>query len=349
MLRSIVTLTIGAVIGAAAATWLVATSDHAVSSVLATPDPAAIAAERGRLTSATVLLSPDVAEVADPRTLESEIARLALEPQSLQRDLSLEALVVHLLEMDAPHAVRIVQNLDLDDRFLVPLFRRWAEIDAGAALNALANIDGVGKVRAIALELLGTIGADQRSLDRLAQLMPNGNRVNFELAALEHRVKYEPERALADAVALSDAPTRQRAVLRIGFEWGNRDPGAALTALEFIPDRQDRREYFNFVLTRWARLDPGAALRYAVTADEDNLEASFFAIQTIINRVPGDVIAVADQFPPLLRSAIESYSARVLAEQNPAEAITVAQGLPRGQLRYALLQQANARLPAALP
>src|SRR5690606_368234 len=100
------------------------------------------------------------AEASSSLEIESLIELALARPASRSRDLEVEALLARLAELDAPRAARFAQSHGLESRFLVPLYRVWAETDADAALDELSLLTPPFKQREIALEVLDVIGND---------------------------------------------------------------------------------------------------------------------------------------------------------------------------------------------
>jgi hypothetical protein len=344
MFRAIAVLGIGVLIGISAAYALVQ-HNAAPAGVGFTAErnlirsPSDTAAERLRLEHVVELLEPAIAaELSGPETLEREIRRLAAGPRDPRQDALLDALLGRLLDQDPELAHRVAREAGLGLRQLIPLFRRWTELDADAALSALGELDPPGARRAIALELFDVVGNDADGVEMLAGIWPDIDQTSFRTEAIVRRMRTDPDGALQAALAIEDATAERHTLMRLAFEWGDYDPRAAMNALERIPDRSLRLQYHNYVLTRWARLDPAAALQYLTTADEQYVVNSNFSIQTVTNMIPAQVFAASDRFPPDLQAQVRSFAITVLAEQDPVAAIAVTAALPPGQEREALLR-----------
>lgn len=347
MFRSIVIVLVGALIGSAAAFWRAGGGPPAAPAVIDFTGPVGrtgLESSRSRLHAALERLGTEAADLSDAAMLELEISRIAAALPSARGELMLEALLVRLVEVDPSRAVGLVQTLGLGRRYFVPVLRRWAEVDPDAALAALGALDHPGLVSALALELLEVIGDNAEGIDRIAALLPASNRINFELAALMHRVGRDPVSALTGAVALEDPIVRDTALQRIAFAWGNRDGRAAMAELNSIPDRGARNAYYNMVLTWWARNDPLSALQYAVNSDDEYLLASMTALGTLANRLPAEMIALSDQLPPSFRTDLRTFAMNVLADQDPAEALATAVTMPPGPERETYIARTAGQL-----
>lgn len=345
-MRALIILFAGGVLGAIVAGWLATTRDgvaldDALSHGTIGREP--LDMQRDRPESTPDLLDVDDAARADFASLERDLARVAGEPWSHRGERTTSALLARMAELDVERAVSAALALGLERAHLYSLFRRWAELEPTAALDALGRIDNPGLARGIALALLEVVGDDRRGIERLARILPAIDRVNFEVAALVDRVKRDPADALQAALAIDDPAVRDSAITQVGRAWADENARDAIAHLELIPDLDQRTAFFNIVLTRWARLEPSAALQYAITADEHYLSASMFAVRTIANRVPAEVLAAANRLPPRVRQQIEAYAADALGERDPVSALAAAETLPPGQLRQVMFTQAAMR------
>src|SRR5690606_27894662 len=78
--------------------------------------------DRGGYASHRLAAYASAAALDGADEVEGRIENLAVELDSLRRDLELEALLARLAELDPPRAMRLTQSLFLDDRFVVAAF-----------------------------------------------------------------------------------------------------------------------------------------------------------------------------------------------------------------------------------
>src|SRR5690606_23329961 len=174
-------------------------------------------------------------EIDDVATLERALAETMAEPFSIDRNARIEALFGRLAELDLRRALRFARAPAFDQRLVANVFRAWAENDVDAALAQVGAVGNAETRIEVALALLDTLGTDSQSVERVAGLLPEVQRIDFRAEVLARRARSDPNGALSAALSLRDPATRNTAVQRIGAVWTERDPRGALQLTQSLP------------------------------------------------------------------------------------------------------------------
>src|SRR5690606_7598378 len=140
---------------------------------------------------------------SDAAALEAQALALAAEPPSGERTLRLAALLIRYGASDPAGAVRLSRRLRAEAGLTRLLFTAWAEADFEAATAELGTF-GPGEAREIAVALLQSLGNDDQRAMRLAQYLPNDERIRFLADAVVARGDAAPLAALRQALAIDD-------------------------------------------------------------------------------------------------------------------------------------------------
>lgn len=275
---------------------------------------------------------------AAPASLEPRISRLAREPRSIGRDAELSALLVRFAELDRERAARFAGSLDLESRFVEPLYRLWAEADASAAISQLAGIREPAMRRALALAVLAAVGDDEGGIARVAAGLPAADRFAFEVDALAARAEHDLVGALEIAAAKEGAMVETLILSRIAETAARRDPLGALALAATIDEAAMRRTFTASLLTAWARLDPVRVLAYLEAAPSSDVPNSTELFAAIAVGDPEPLLERLERFPPDTRLTARRAALEALAEHDPLAALARVEELPSGRDRENLLQ-----------
>jgi hypothetical protein len=212
-------------------------------------------------------------------------------------------------------------------------------IDVGAVLADLRAVADPFALRKAALAAVELLGATPDAIERVAAVLSDSDRLSFRIDALAALAKRSPLRALELALELGNSEARLAAVTRIAAEWGGADPVVALAWADTLEDRRLRTAFNSSVLAAWAELDPSATLAWlaagggtrtiAVSAGE--------ALSRIAVRVPAELLDAVERLPAAIRSSVRQQALRALGERDPSAAAALAQSMPDGPDRQALL------------
>src|SRR5690606_21060775 len=195
------------------------------------------------------------------------------EPESLLRDLELEALLTRLAGLDPRRAVQLALALFLDDRLVVAAFVAAAGASAGDALDQLANVRHPALPRDLARALLAALadvlGDDDRVVERIAAALPETLRPSFEIGALVRRAGQDPAGAVRAALRWDNAVFREQALSEIAVAMGlaTLDEIMALAALIEGEDALLASSFRSSAIAAWVRNDAAAALAYLESAE----------------------------------------------------------------------------------
>jgi hypothetical protein len=288
--------------------------------------------------SARLAAYATAAAADDPFDLEALIERAAATPASRRRDMELGALLGRLAELDPRHAAETGQALRLETHFLVPIFKAWAAVDADAAIDELRNVIEPAALRTLALAVLETLGNDTRNAERVASVLPQGDRLAFTIDAVGELAKRDPSGALTAVLAFENELARSLAVRRVAEAAAGLDPHAALAAADGIADVALRTAFKSAVLDGWAKGDPSAVLAYLEAAPPSEIPSSTAVFTAIAASDPERLLAMLDRLPQAFRTVAQRTALQALAERNPQLALAQLETLPPGQDRNNALQ-----------
>lgn len=290
-----------------------------------------------------------VAQTTSFDELERSIAFVAALSRSRARDAELHALLLRYAELDPARAVAFAWSQSLESRFLVPLYRVWASVDAGAAIARLRDLTPAVEVRELALAVLSVIGMDQRSVARVAAALPAADRFGLDLDVLTLRAQTDPEGALR-ALAGVDPAWRTLILTRLVPEIARTGPRQAFMLVSTIGDVTLRTAAQGLVLGTWAEVDPEAvfdlleSLRADSPPDDDPVLALLRTgqvvgtlMQRVAERDPERLFHLSEHFVPTIKAQGQRAALRAMAESDPLGALARIEAVPLGQERSAII------------
>ena len=355
MARAVFLLLIGALTGGAAvyfaagrsaddAAALDGAGDPALPELPASREPVAAAGEpetpaASSRVAARIAIYQRAAAATDVFDLESMIDLAAGRARSVERDLELDALLARLAELDPARAVDVAQSLYLEARFFEPLYRAWAMTDADAALAAVASISSPATRRNMALALLDVFGHDDSGVARIAEELPESERVAFEADALIRRAEFDPLGALQATLGRGRSTMQQTLLLEIAETAARTDPHGALALADAIGDSNLRRLVSSRVLNAWAALDPDTVFSLIESPDFGSLESAAGAFASLAAADAERLLAAAETFPTQIRANAQHAVLSAMAETDPRGALVLLDELlPPGEDRSAGLR-----------
>ncbi len=370
MARTMLLLALGAT-GGAAAVYLLMTPEFspdgravhapaAVSEALPAPRPRDEPAAAPPAVARPVGSTPDtpglalieaVAAISDPGDIETGIIELANLPRSRSRDAQLRVLLLRLAEFDAGHAARFAWAQSLEVRFIAPLYRYWARMDAEAVLAELERISPATEVRDLALAVLDVFGNDAHGVARVAAALPEADRPGFEIEAMAARARQDPTAALMDLLAVQGSPARSFGGARVAAAAVRVDPLRAITDAALIDNDASRTSYLGAVIRNWTEVDPDGVFNWlqSLTGDADSAQDPVRVLlqgqgllASLISQVadsdPERLLAMVDQLPVSVRAQALRGGLQALASTDPLQALARIDQLPVGQDRNNTLQ-----------
>lgn len=288
----------------------------------------------------------EAAAIDDAASLDSRLAQVVTQPESAMRDVELDALLARLATLDPERAARFVATHALDETFTTAVYADWAAADPNAALAALVEIDHPARRRTAALAVLGALGDDAPSAERVAATFPAAERPLFFADWLGRRAESNPGAALDELFVLSSRSTQRIAAERIGAVWAERDPEAALRAAPLLPDDL-RSGYRQRVLDTWGRFDAGGLLAYMQRAELDALESA--NALTFLAASPEAVLTAAERVPGTQATTMRMFGFMALAERDREAAFRRVEALPAGPEREQVVSMVAAVLAMSDP
>jgi hypothetical protein len=292
----------------------------------------------GGMAAARVAVYEQAAATSDTSELERLIRDVAARPVSRLRNLRLGALLRRYSELAPGGAARFARRMYLDGELVAPLFERWARADPDAAIAELASITPPAMQRSLALAVLGAIGHDEDSIERVAGALPATDRASFEVDALASLAATNPAAALATIVARGQNSTLSLAVPRIAEAAVRRDPAAAMAEALSISDFDLQQNYARAVLDAWAELDPDGAFAWLERADGQDVPQFGAAFSTLASVDPGRMLDLVDTFPANIQRTARMTAFQSLAEQDLQSALLLYESMPPGQDKDSAVQ-----------
>lgn len=293
-----------------------------------------------------------LAAEADRATLESLATQVAALPKIPSRALALELLLSRYGELDAPAAVALARELDVDAAVIAPLFASWARRDARAALNALGELDAA-TAKTLGIALLEVFGNDDLGIIRVLGAAPRIDADRFRVDAAVAKAATDPSAAMQDALLLP-ASKSQAALAGIASVWGKNDPYGALANVGLIDDTDLRTTFTANVLRAWATTDSDAVLTYLLelppAAQEEAMRTG--VLQTALTMLePLRALESADSVSGELGALLRRTALTSLARDDALAALRRVEALPPGAERQQMLgvvaQQYGRADPAA--
>ncbi|MYJ75650.1 MAG: hypothetical protein F4089_11365 [Gammaproteobacteria bacterium] len=225
-------------------------------------------------------------------------------------ELAPRAALGHLLSKDAnPHLV-------------THLLLYWARNDVDAALAFAATLTEPLRTRAATNILNALPELDDTRQDEIAR------RFSVESHLLQIRATAEaatnPEAAWEKALAMEPGQSRDRILGNIAYRWVGRDPAAALSALDSLPDTGNRDNWQGRLLKRWTETDREAALQWSLSRPPSPKRGSLIAqVAAIAARTsPLEMLEFAETLAPKERRTVARRVLEVWAESDPRAALS---------------------------
>jgi hypothetical protein len=347
MIRNLIPLLIGAVVGAAATVWYLgwlADDPQSGGSLPAVFDSVARLAGSGSRAPTQEPVS--VAErlgvyraaqtETDVAALRLQLGELAAQEPSFARDVAVDAALARMSELAPAEAAKAAVSLALEPRFIAAAFLAFAESAPEAALAGLAGIGNASVRRDVALSLLSVFGDEASGLERIASALPVADRELLTSDWLALRVEYDPYGAFRAATSLGNARLEQQALGAIAAAWAELDPVGALAASEQLAEPL-AAPFRRAVFASWARLDAAAFADYIDSLTRVPAEITA-GLQFLIVSDPERALRVAEGIPGTTGEGMRLSALSALAEFDPAAAQLRLATLPAGQERDRLTQ-----------
>jgi hypothetical protein len=326
MKRTILSVLAGIAVGAVSASYL---NPHAPVREALSPEDASSARQVSDLLPAADRAQAIETVVEGGRAERSTIYRIAVQSD----DEDLRALIEELARAPATSMQRFALSV---------LFTRYAELNVGAAIDALAVVREPRLAEALALVILEVIGIDDLNITRVLAALPSTDPMAFRVEAIAELAKAAPSDALQMALMTDGRAYRSQAVRRMAESWARQDPSAVLAAAARIQDDGLRNIMRNVATSAWARVEPEALLTYLVgITDRNELNAllSSGALRELATSSPGRVLEIADDLPDPFAARVMTIAVASWAQNDPLAAYAYAESLPLGQQRAQLLQR----------
>ncbi len=351
MTRNIVLALLGCALGAGAMHWM--RSPEALSPQNAISGPALSTVMSDRTVDDLDLVnSPFVAERAAAYRRASEfesfvdieaaidtlLASLSVDGS----DVVLQALLLRLVDSDPQRALRFARDREVDLSLIVFMFRAWASVNHGAAIAELEMTRDRSLARSVALELVDLVVANGGSIEQLALLFDDNQRLGFASDALVRLSESDPQDALRKALAMDAARFRESTARRIGAMWVRQNPRAAVAVLPDIEDPRLRHSMHISMVIEWASTNPDAALEYMTTGEGQALfllqrvEVSH-VVDALVRHRPYEALAAAERLRGEAGQQLRRAALRSIVSQDISSAVARIQTLPAGRERDEML------------
>ena len=218
----------------------------------------------------------------------AELERLALETAASTdpaKAAQLALILDRYFELDAAGAVKLAGELQRSGSpsFVGTLYGRLARSDVNEALSALSQVDDLAEARPASMAVFHGLGADERAFELVAASLQGGAREQFRSDALVQLAATSPQRALDEALAVTDPGMRRTLATTIVSRWANEAPSEAIAAADRVADPDLRSSLRTTVLRNWrdtdtlltyvAALDPASRGKALVDAGLERLAA----------------------------------------------------------------------------
>lgn len=97
---------------------------------------------------------------------------------------------------------------------------------------------------AIGLAIVAALGDDERAVSRVAGALPPGvDSEGLRVEVIGRMAATEPERAMRQALGLSDAAAQSQALQRVAEAWAVTDPASAVGQAGLIGKQRERQRF----------------------------------------------------------------------------------------------------------
>jgi len=203
-------------------------------------------------------------------------------------------------------------------------------------LGALSLIERPANVRAASLALIDVAGRDLDSIARIADVLPEADRLNFTFDAIAAIAAEDPASAIQLALALHDLPAQSEAIRRVAKVLARVDPQSALVNADAISDFELADVFRNTVLEEWAGNEPEGFLAFIETAAPSDIRGAGDAFAMAAAIQPENLLAMLDRIPQSARLSAERAALDVLVTTNTGVALAHLESLPMGNARESL-------------
>ncbi|MEX0707489.1 MAG: hypothetical protein WD078_05950 [Woeseia sp.] len=278
-----------------------------------------------------------IATRTGPDEIRGRLQEIASLPASAERDFAINLLLTRYAEIDPGAAVNLVHELDLGSEYLAQVFGVWARTDSMRALAALGKEINAHRALSIGLSIVDALGGDSAALERVSNALPAGiDRTRLQLDFLAQEARRQPDIALHRALQIDTASVRSRAISLVAEEWTASDPAAALAAGMQIEDRSLRTRFLGHIASDWSRKDPDAVLTWLAAGSDDSEFAralASHAYSTLAEHDPHRFLAVSAALPANYSRHAAMLAYQLIAAADPSQAINMLQSVAAGQQR----------------
>ena len=211
-----------------------------------------------------------------------------------------------------------------------------AQLSETEGLEMLANADGPAEVRARSLELLDVVGHSPEAIARIADALPEVDRLNFTFDAIARTALSDPGSAIQMALELNDFPVQSEAMRRIARTLASLDPRSALDHGRRIVNYDLGDEYRSAVFGVWADNDPAGFLAFVGSAQPADIRGSGDAFAIAATIQPEYLLAMQDRIPQSVRLTAQRAALDVLVKRDTGAALAHLRSLPAGSARDSL-------------
>ena len=241
----------------------------------------------------------------------AELERLARETAASTdpaKSAQLELILDRFFELDAGGAVKLAGELARSGppSFVGTLYERLARSDINEALSALSQIDDATEARVASMAVFRGLGSDERAFELVAASLQGGAQEQFRADALFPLAPTSAQRALDEALSLSDPGQRRSLAAAVVSRWANDAPSDAIAAVNRVADPDLRSLLWSTALRGWR--DTDALLTYVAALD-----------------------------PPSRGQALTNAGLERLVAENAPRAAAIVATLPQGEERTQLL------------
>jgi len=280
----------------------------------------------------------------DAYTLEKALAAAAARPDSPMQTLELDALLMRLAEIDAQRALSAAQSSRLGERFVAAVLAAWVEDDADAALAAVGMLEPASLRQASALAMLTALGAGREAALRIAEALPPPQRAAFELAAIGVRAERDLLGAFDDAQTMADDALRREALQLVARVWAKADPAGGFARGAALP-QAEQTAFRAALMHEWTMLDSDAVFAYLESVDVDEI-ASAVPLTTLAVFDAGRLFDLAQRMPYVPGSPNMFSLAAALAAvgSDPLALSPRVAAMPSGYVQERVVRQLMQRL-----
>lgn len=222
------------------------------------------------------------------------------------------------------HMTKHAEQFDMNS--LYAIFYGWARKDLDAAVARAAKLDD--RNRSVAGTAIVRSRDDLPPADREAL----GTRLKLEVAvrdpSVDLRSPQAAEQAWRSALAVRDRHRRQQGLYQLAHEWAQKDPEAALRAIESLDDRNEQTELLGLAVEAWSQNSPREAYEWVAARPPSAIRTQLLAgtIGTWVTKDAPTAIAMLDRLSPTERTHAMPQVISTWASLDPEAAAAWAAG-----------------------